>query len=115
MGFVEGGVLIRIASIEGGFGEGVQVGFDGAGAVDAPGVVDNALGEIQFDGVGRGEIGIKARAVGVVSCVLLRSTEDGVAREAVFDGVESRVEFPGFGDRAGGLRRVGAVGCLLFG
>ena len=111
MGFVEGVILFEVAGVEGGIGEGVQVRFDGAGSVDAVRVVDDALGEIELDGVGGGEVRIETGPVSVVSGVLFRSTEDSVAGEAVFDCVESRVEFAGFGDGAGRTLRIGAVGC----
>ena len=57
--------------------------------MDAPGIVDDALGEIVLDGVGWSEIGIEASAVSVVRRVLLRSAEKGVAGKAMFIRVQA--------------------------
>jgi hypothetical protein len=81
-------------------------GFEGAGAVEAPFVFGDGLGEILLENADWGKGLDDGLAVLLEGFVLFGGEEVDLASEAVFVGVETRALLPGvgFGPRwAGGL------------
>jgi hypothetical protein len=90
----------------------VDGGFELRDAVEAPGGVDEFLGELGLCGGGRLVFVEELAAVVLVSGGVLGSEDRGVAGEAVGEGIQGRTLFAGGGAGSGGEERVGAVGAI---
>jgi hypothetical protein len=97
------------------FGVGVTVGvrmllkaegehgvFEGSGAIEAPLVLRDGLGEIDFEGADWGEGFADSIAVFSEGGLVFRGMDHDLAGEAVAEGVQRRTFFAFFGTRAGG-------------
>ena len=93
--------------------ESVGIFLIGGGAGEAPGVADDAVGDLQFLFAGGVERGGEALGEREESAVLLRCDYGELAGEGVLNGVESRDGLTFGGARAGGVLRVKTVGVDL--
>ena len=89
---------------------GEQLGFEEWDAVEAPGGVGDFVDQLRLGGIGGGVLVEKLLDVALIGFGVLRGQEGGAGGEAVAEGVLRGALFAGFGARAGGVRRVGAVG-----
>jgi hypothetical protein len=80
-----------------------EVGFDGGGAVHPPRGVDERLDELGFGGA----VGLvfieESPRVALIRGYVFGGQDNGLAGEAVAEGVQFRALLPGFGAWAGGM------------
>jgi hypothetical protein len=85
---------------------GEDTGFDGAGALEAPAVFSDGLGDIDFEGADGGEGFADAFAVSVEGGLLSGSEKVDLTGEAMFVGIETSALRAGLASgsgRAGGF------------
>ncbi len=115
-GVDEGGSLFRFRTLATLLGEeiaaadGVDSVLMGGGAVETPGVADDAGGDLEFLLAGGFEVGGEAIGEAGEGGLLGRRDDGELAGEVVLDGVEAGDGLAFRGARAGGPVRVGLVG-----
>ncbi len=90
--------------------QGEDIVFDGFDAVEAPVVVGDAVGELDFEEAFGVEFGEEGGVVLVVGIAVFFGQEGGLAGETVAEAVEAGPGFAGRGGGAGGVGGVFAVG-----
>jgi len=109
----EGGFGLGVTGGDAGFvfgdAEREEVGLEGGDAIEAPGGVGERLNQLLFEGAGGLEVIEEAVGVALVSGVVLCGQNDGVAGEAMAEGVQLRALFAGVGAGAGGFLGIGLV------
>ena len=96
-------------------GAGEQIGFEERNAIEAPGGIGELADELGFGG-GFGLVLVTELAVMIlISGEVLPGQEGGAAGESVGESVKRRTLFAGFGSRAGGMLRIGAIDGVAMG
>jgi hypothetical protein len=83
--------------------------FERAGAIEAPVVLGDGLGEVGFEGAEGGEFFADGVAVFLERGLIFRRVDDDLAGEAVAEGVQQRTFLAFFGTGAGGELRVAGL------
>jgi hypothetical protein len=104
---VEGDFLLGIGRRE---GARESAGFEQRNAIEPPGSVNEFLDELGFSGCGRLVFVEEALAVVLVGSAVFGGEDGGGGGQTVAEGVAGGALLPGGGARAGGERRVRAVG-----